>query len=87
MVNNGNGRRRSRPLRLVEVIEESLFNAGRVWVVFVKERLIDQMLPNPLERVFCAVGEASATCSKMWQGTRNGVGKHTQRRKRLSGLF
>ena len=68
MVNSGTGRRRSSPLGLVEVVEEALFNAGRVWVVFVKERLVDQVLPNPLEGVFCAVGEASATCFEMWAG-------------------
>ena len=47
---------RSGDLRLVEIVEEVLFDSSRVRVVLVEEGLIDQVLADPLERVFSAVG-------------------------------
>jgi hypothetical protein len=41
-------------LRLVEIVEETLLDAGRVGVVLVEEGLIDEVLAEPLERVFGA---------------------------------
>ena len=39
--------------RLVEIVEEALFDTGCVGVVLVEEGLVDEVLAEPLEGVFC----------------------------------
>jgi hypothetical protein len=50
--------------RLVETVEEALFDAGCVRVVLVEEGLVDEVLAEPLEGVFCPLGETSVDCGR-----------------------
>ena len=48
--------------RLVEIVEEALFDTGCVGVVLVEEGLVDEVLAEPLEGVFCPFWERLVDC-------------------------
>jgi hypothetical protein len=50
--------------RLVEIVVEALFDTGCVGVVLVEEGLVDEVLAEPLEGVFCPFVERSVDCGR-----------------------